>query len=801
MIKNHIKIAWRSLWKAKGLNSIHIIGIAVAIATATLLYLTAMFELSFDTFHENRDRIGLVYTTTEPESGLRHSATMPSPFAPTLKAEFPEVELISRYANSSVILRHGTKQLESSNKYVDADFLPIFSFPMLEGNANALKNLDGIVLDDLTAKNLFGSTHVLGQQLDIYQAGNWITKQVTAVIQATPRNSSLSFTSLMRFEQMPNYQANKDNWSNENHSVFVKMKNKVNDSKFTLQAKAFMDQYYKENNNMLKRDGAKADKNGAFISLHLLPFSDYQRNDLDLGRGASPLFPWTLLLIAALILFIACSNFINLSLANAITRNKEIGTRKTLGGTTRQLIGQLWVESLLLCLIGLLIGLALAWLILPEYNAAMNYKLDLKQLFLPLNLLYFTLAFAILTLFAGGYPAWRIAKTNIIHILKGTVAIKGAALRNSLTVLQFAIAIVLIISTIVISAQLRFIAERPLGFSKSEVISIPIGEGINPQAALQQMRSELAAQPWVRNVSAADINIGRGNDGSMSNSRFGFDYEGKQVSTNFLRIDYDYLQTLGIKLVSGRDFDRSFSTDTAAVLINQQMAAQLGGTEKVLGKTLAIDGNPQIIGIIDDFNFQNLRRTVEPLTLSINPQIFEIAYIFVRVQTDNLQESLSQVNSIWKKVNPKANILPSYLDENTQNMYKDEKRFAQIIIGGALVAIVIACLGLFALALLTINRRIKEIGIRKVLGSSITQIVVLLSRDFVKLMVIAFIIASPIAWWLVNSWLRGFAYRIDLSVWMFLGAGVLILAIALATITWQTLRAATGNPVDSLRDE
>ncbi|SMG22281.1 ABC transporter permease [Sphingobacterium psychroaquaticum] len=801
MISNHIKIAWRNLRKAKGLNAIHIIGIAVAIAAATLLYLTAMFELSFDTFHENRDRIGLAYTTTEPESGLRHSATMPAPFAPALKAEFPDVELISRFANSSVILRHGDKQLESTNKYVDADFLSIFSFPILEGNAKALENLDGIVLDDITARNLYGSTNIVGQQVEIYQDGNWMTKQVTAVIQATPRNSSLSFSSLMRFEQMPNYSVKKEDWSNENHSVFVKLKNKVDDTKFTVQAKAFMDQYYKENNDMLKRDGAKADKNGAYISLHLLPFSDYQRNDLDLGRGASPMFPWILLLIAALILFIACSNFINLSLANAITRNKEIGTRKTLGGTTGQLIGQLWVESLLLCLIGLVIGLTLAWLILPEYNAAMNYKLQLKQLFLPLNLLYFSLAFALLTLLAGGYPAWRIAKTNIIQVLKGTVAIKGSALRNSLTVLQFAIAIVLIISTIVISAQLHFIAERPLGFTKTEVISIPIGEGINPQTALQQMRVELGAQPWVRHVSASDINIGRGNDGNMSTSRFGFDYEGRQVSTNFMRIEYDYLQTLGIKLLSGRDFNRSFSTDTAAVLINQQMAAQLGGAEKVVGKTLAMDGNPQIIGVIDDFNFQNLRRTVEPLTLSINPNIFEIAYIFVRVQTDNLQESLEQVNSIWKKVNPKANIAPSYLDENTQKMYKDEQRFAQIIIGGAIVAIVIACLGLFALALLTINRRIKEIGIRKVLGSSITQIVVLLSRDFVKLMVIAFIIASPIAWWMMNSWLRGFAYRIDISIWMFLGAGVLVLLIALATITWQTVRAATGNPVDSLRDE
>ncbi|MFD1768435.1 ABC transporter permease [Sphingobacterium suaedae] len=801
MIKNNIKIAWRNITKAKGLSTIHIFGLAVAIAAATLLYLTAMFDLSYDDFHADRDKIGLMYTSSEPVQGIRRSSTMPAPFAPALKATLPNVKLASRYANSGVILRYGDKQLESTNKYVDPDFLAIFSFPIVHGHVNALSDLNNLVVDEMTAENLFGTDQVIGKHVEVYAGGSWSTKTISAVIATIPTHSSLTFNSLLRFEQKPGYLAQKEDWEHEDHLVFVKMADPINDVSFTQQAKAFMDLYYKDESNMLKRDGAKVDKNSAYVSLHILPISQYHRNDLDLGQSGSPLFPWILLLIAALILFIACSNFINLSLANAMTRHREMGTRKTLGGSTRQLIAQLWTESFLLCMTALCIGLVLAWVLLPEYNAMMNYTLRVQQLFRPANIVYAVLTFSIITLIAGGYPAWRIAKISIMQTLKGNSDVKTGGLRNSLTVLQFTIAIVLIIATIVISAQLRYMADRPLGFDKSEVVSIPIGEGVDPQTVLQQMRVELAAQPWVQGVSASDINIGRGRDGSMSTSKFGFDFEGKQISTNFMRVDYDYLNTLGIKLIAGRDFDRSFATDTNAVLVNQQMAAVLGGTANVLGKTISMDGNPQVIGIIDDFNFQDLRRTVAPLTISINPRIFSLSYIFVRVKTANLRETLNRVEQLWKKVNPKASVPASYLDENTQNMYKSEQRLAQIIIGGAVVAIVISCLGLFGLALLMINRRIKEIGIRKVLGSSVTNIVILLSKDFIKLMAVAFVIAAPLAWWMMNNWLQSFAYRIPIAWWMFVVAGLLTLVIAVATISWQTLRAAMANPVDSLRDE
>ncbi|KGE15453.1 ABC transporter permease [Sphingobacterium deserti] len=802
MIKNYIKIAWRSLIKAKALSAIHILGLAVAIAASTLLYLTAMFELSFDNFHKDQERIGLLYSESYPQEGVRRSATVATPLGPLLKSSFPEIQYVSRYMNVGIILRNGDKQLEANNKYVDPDFLSIFSFPILHGNVAALKDLNNLVIDENMATNLFGSSDVVGKQVEVYQNGKWEPKTITAVLSKVPKNSSLSFNTLLRFEHKPNYLANLDNWSHEDHNIFIKLKSgTINDAAFTQKAKSFVDLYYKDERDMRKRDGWGVDKNGAYVSLHLLPLAKYHRNDLDIGHSAAPLFPWILLMIAGLILFIACSNFVNLSLANSFARNREIGTRKTLGGTILQLILQLWTESFLLCLLATCIGIGLAWVLLAQYNAIMNYSLSIAQLGSAVNLIFFLLTFLLITLVSGGYPAWRIAKGNIIQTLKGKASIKSSKLRNSLTVLQFSIAIVLILATIIISFQLRYIADRPLGFDKTEVISIPIGEGIDHENALQQMRVALAAQPWVKSVSASDMNLGRGHDGSMSTSRMGFDYEGKQIYTNFMRVDYDYLETLGIQLFEGRDFDRSHSADTASVIINKQMAAQLGGAEKVLGKTIEIDGNPQVIGIIDDFNFQDLRRKVEPLTLSINPNIFSVSYLFVRVKTDNLSESMEKLEKIWKTVNPKANISASYLDENTQNMYRDEQRFVQIVVSGAIVAIAISCLGLFALALLMINKRIKEIGIRKVLGSSVTQIVVLLSKDFIRLMLLAFVLACPLAWWMMNAWLQGFAYRVDIEWWMFVAAGLLTIGIALATIAWQTLRAATSNPVDSLRDE
>ncbi|MFZ4262597.1 ABC transporter permease [Sphingobacterium sp. HJSM2_6] len=797
-----IKAALRSLKKTKMLSSIHVLGLGIALGASIVLYLTAMFELSFDKFHDDINRIGVLYKKSEPTNGIKYNISMEVPLAPQLKSEIPTIEYASRYANGNIMLRHGDKEITSSIKYVDKDFLAMFSFPVLSGRKGGLESTDEIVLSKKIAMNLFGSTDIIGQSVEYNQDGQWTSKTITAVLEDLPANSSLRFNSLISFEAQPDYFKNKDNWEHQNHEVFVKLKTpKIEPSIFAKELVNFSNQHFKESNERLKRDGARPDGNGLYISLNILPLADYHFSKFGVASGPSASYPWILLILAGLILFIACSNFINLTLAHSITRNREIATRKTLGGSNWQIIKQLWTESFMICCFGLVLGMSLSSLLLPSYNANMDYQLKIIDLFQINNLLFFIIGFIMITLIAGGLPAWKIANTTIIQSLKGSAKIKASKIRSSLTVVQFIIAITLMIATIVISTQLTYMSNRPLGFNKHQVISIPIGRGLDKEDALSRMRIALEKEPWVGSVSGSDVNIGRGRDGGQSRSVFGFEHDNREMFTNFMRVDFDYLQTLGIKLLAGRDFDRQMKTDTSSIIINKQMAAQFGGVEEVVGKKIGLNGTSTVIGVIDDFNFQDLKNSVEPLTLSINPKIFAVEYIFVQVQSAHLGETLKEVNRLWKTVNPAASIEPSYLDENTQNLYQSEKRFSNIVITGTSIAIIISSLGLFALALMTINQRIKEIGIRKVLGSSITNIILLLSKDFLLLILLAFLIASPIAWYVMNLWLKDYAYRIHMSIWMFILAGSICFAIAWLTIAWQTMKAAKTNPVNSLRDE
>ncbi|RQP14921.1 MAG: ABC transporter permease [Parapedobacter sp.] len=804
MFRNFINSIFRNLRKRKVFTAIHILGLSVAFASAIVLFLTAMFELSYDDFHTNRDRIGLVYEESNPVSGKEYGETKPIPFGPTLKAELPSVERMSRFGNGGVVLRHGNKQFAASTRFVDPDFLHMFTFPLAYGTSDALDGLDNIIISEAMANNLFSRTDVAGKTVEAQINGQWQSKVVTAVTKELPENSSLTFNTLIRFEHMtPDYTAYLDNWGDADHSVFIQWAdNKLDPVAFNTLARPFMATHYKGDIANLKRDGAKPDENGEYIALKVLPMKDYHLNRLGIGGGAPPMLPWMLLLIAGLILFIAGCNFVNLSLAGSFTRGREIGLRKTLGGRPWQLMTQFWSESLLVCLVALGLGGLLASILLPQYNANMNYSLTIGQLLYGRNLLLFFIIFVILTGIAGGYPAWVMSRFNTIQTLKGRFQLNaGDGLRNTLTIVQFTIAVVLIIGTLVMGSQLHYLQTRPLGFNRTEVISIPVGDEIAGETALKRMRTELAGLPQVESVSGSDINIGRGRDGGSSTSRVGFEYENRTIRTHWLRVDYDYLTTLGLRLVAGRDFSRDFAMDTNAVVINEQMAAQLGGIDKLIGQTIPLNGGSHVIGVVKDYHFKDLRQQIEPLTMTINPNGFAIEYIFVKVRPENLIASLAAVEAVWKKVNPRAIDAASYLDENTDNQYRRDRRFANIIVSGATLAIFISCMGLFALALLAINRRVKEIGVRKVLGASVRGIVILLSRDFVKLVGIAFAIGAPVAWWATSKWLESFAYRIDLNAGLMLLGGLIVLLVALATVVTQSLRAAMTNPVDSLRDE
>lgn len=805
MFRNFITTSIRILSKRKHYTFVHILGLALAFGASILLFLAGMFEFSYDNFHENRQRIGLVYQESNPAADRKYSENVPPPLGPTLKSEIPTVEKMSRYGSYGAVLRNGDSQLSVSARFVDEDFLEIFSFPLINGSEDhALQDPEAFVITEKMANILFGHTDIVGKTLELRRNNEWETAQISAVLKDIPINSSLNFDILLRFEKFTDYDTTNDNWHHNNHSVFILWAaSNLKPDEFTAQTRGFVSNHFATHIDNLKKEGVQADKNGDILALKVLPLADYHLNDLRIGGGGPPLYPWILILLAGLILFIAGSNFVNLSIASSFTRSKEIGMRKTMGSSQSQIFFQLWGESMLISCVGLLLGLLIAWLLIPSFNANMGYQLTLKMLFTSKNIFLFVIGFFIVSFISGGYPAWVLSRINTLHILRGKFEPGSkSGLRNTLTVVQFSIAVLLIVGTLIIGQQLNYLHSRPLGFNQNDVISIPIGNEVDREEALQRMRIALGSIPDIQSISGADINIGQGRDNSSSTSQIGFLFEEQHIRTNWLRVDYDYLETLELELVAGRDFSRSFSTDTSAIVINEAMAANFGGVEQALGKTLPIGREGmQIIGVVKNYNFQNLRHDIDPLTMFIDPSQFPLQYIFVKIQSNNKASTLAQIEREWKKINPNASSPASFLDENTAKQYERDNRFGNIIIGGATLAILIACMGLFGIALLTINKRVKEIGIRKVLGASVSRLVLLLSRDFIKLVGIGFLIGAPLAWWAGHQWLQTFAYKIDVGIWTALIGGSLVLLVALLTVSWQAVRAAIANPVDSLRDE
>ena len=796
----NLRVILRAMLKRGTVSIVHVVGMSVSLATAILLFLTARFELSYDSFHEDAERIGWLYSKSYDENGARYNSSMAAPLAPALKEEIAGIEYISRMASGSILLKNGDRELVSTSRYVDDDFLSIFSFPLISGDKNALNDIGNIAIEENMARNLFGSVDVIGRMVSVNIDGTWEQKVISAVLGETPQNSSIRFSSLLRFELQPNYRTDRDNWTSQNHDVILKLRDRtVENIDFARETRAFTELHYRDEIVGRKNSGGSSEEQGDQFSLNLISIKDYHLNSFGISGGPPSFYPWILLAVAGLILITACTNFVSLTLAGSLQRSREIGTRKILGATRKDLAVHLWLETFFLCFLSLIIGLFFAWLALSEYNSMLNYRLELSSLFSPETLIFFIGAFLSVTLLAGGYPAFKIARMSANESLRGDVTIKSSRLRSGLTVLQFSITILFIISSIVVSSQIEYLATRSLGYNATEVISIPIGKGIDKGQALERMRAELSKETWIKSLSASDANLGLGSDGTLRSSILKFSQEDRDYSTNYMRVDYDFFETLEIRLLAGRDFDRTMHTDTAAVIVNRKMAEQMGGIERILGKKIALNGGSTVIGVVDDFHFQHLRKKVEPLSLSINGNASDIEYIFIKVETDFLPKTMENIWAVWKKVNPNATNPASYLDENANNLYRKDRTFSKIVMIGSGIAIVISCMGLFALALSATARRVKEIGIRKVLGASVWSVIMLISSDFIKLVALAFAMSAPMAWILLNSWLQTYAYRVQMEWWMMGIAAVIVFLTTFFTIFWQTYRAATTNPVESLR--
>ncbi|MEO0573184.1 MAG: FtsX-like permease family protein [Bacteroidota bacterium] len=804
MLKNYLKVALRNLWKNRLFTAIGIVGLSIAFGAATLLTMDSLHELSYDSFHANGDRLYQVHITWQTPKGTEVGTSQPTPFAAALASEVPGVERITRFNEEEALTIYKEKELGLDAVYVDRDFFEMFSFPMLKGaKKNVLEDLSSLVITASTSTKLFGDENPIGKTVTVLINGTNEPFIVRAVSADAPEQSSISYDIALPFEKNPEYEQTKERWNAQYHEVFLQLEELMSAKTFEENSRGFTNLHYEGAIESLKRDGALPNANGDFLQLGLLPitemrFVSYHKGYVEVSKAKV----YIVLGVAFLILFIACVNFVNMSIAKSAQRLREIGMRKTLGAEKRQLFFQFWGESLIVFIISLGIGVLLSLLLKDNFQTLFRTSATLDVLWSPLIIFLALFLVLVISLIVGGYPALMLSRLTTIQSLKGKLDASGKNhLRDALIVLQFGIAILLISGTFVLNGQLDYMRNKDLGYNKEQVLSFPLNGKKDSYDTVKLLREELAGNPNILAVTASDNNLGRGKDGSQYSSVWGFDYKGKSVRTNTLVVDYDYIKTLGLQLKEGRGFDNNRESDAHAVIINERMARELGDEQPLTAQLPRTDSlSFAVIGVVKDYNFQDISKTIEPLTFFLDRES-GLTYAYVKVASSNMADSFASVENAFKKIEPNAEFLGSFLDENVDRTFRREKTMAALITSGSIMAILLSCVGLFAMSMLITNQRTKEIGIRKVIGASVISVTYLLTKDFLKLVFIAFVIATPMAWWFANNWLQNYANRVDLSWHFFALSGLLALVIAVLTIGARTIKSASANPVKSLRTE
>ncbi|WP_173003081.1 ABC transporter permease [Chitinophaga sp. SYP-B3965] len=806
MIRNYLKIAFRNLVKHKTNTIINLLGLTVAFTICLLLVISVYYEFSYNKYHVNGKDIYRPYFSQQTPEGKQLQPTMPEPMLKALKDQYSAVKYGSRYKRMGCELEYNGKHYMKQITYVDADFFRMFTFPLIKGNAvNALESQNSIVLNEEVATAMFGEEDPIGKQVRMQAGGEWKVFMVSGVGEKIPENSSFGYQAAIRFENDDNYPNVMNEWESTNHDLFIQLAPGTDPRKFEAGLQAFINKQYESNINDLKRDGARPTATGQYLELLMQPFLKMHTDTSMRGVGTviSRTYLNMLLAVACFVMLIACFNFINLSVGRSFTRSREVGLRKTLGAMPRQVAIQFWGEAALICLLSLAISVPLFYFLLPHYRELFGSSVTTHILFQPSTIACIFGCFLLITIIAGGYPAWIMTRMDAVKILKGKLRLKtSGSLRNGLIISQFAIAILLISCTLVTWKQLNYLRNQPLGYNSSQIVSIPVGTEVDGRDALQLLRQKLTQEPAVLGVTGLSTNLGVGLDGGSYSWGTGFDYKERAVNMAWMNVGYDFVKTMDLKLISGRDFSPAFSTDSNSIVINEQMARQLGEKDPI-GVKLVHDtalAPMTVIGVVKDFNFQSLHTKVEPLGLVMYKPM-PVNVLLVKVSPQKLPVIMDKLKAVWKEISPRTDFKGSFLDENINRQYDREERFTRIFVYAAIVAIVLSCLGLFALAILAIMQRTKEIGIRKALGASAGNIVQLITRDFVKLIFIAMVIATPTAYYFMNKWLEGFAFSIEIKWWWLLSAGLLALAVALCTIGYQSLKAALTNPVKSLKSE
>ncbi|MEP7373266.1 MAG: ABC transporter permease [Chitinophagaceae bacterium] len=806
MIKNYLKTLIRNMQKNKLHTSINIIGMAVAFTCSILLMVMVYNEFSFDKFHDNKSRLFKLYNFSNSPEGLDVGSGMAYPAATTVKAEAIGVEKATRIKNRGREIRYKDKTLDQSVILVDDDFFSMFSFPIVKGTQqHPLANMNNAVLSEKTANGLFGKDDPIGKMVEVKVGGIWNSLVVSAVLKDAPINSSIGYSVLARTEIDPDYARSKNDWNSQHHSVYVQLSATAKQGEVDKQLRILAKKYNTIDIEYLKKKGYKPDANGDYAGMKLLPIEELHFNaQLGTGNPVSKPFLYILLLVACVIVLIACFNFINLNIGLSFTRTKEMGIRKCLGAGKRQVWMQIWGESLVTVVAAMIIAIAATIILMKGFNKLMESKFDTSLLYQPVVLFSLLSMLFFVSLVASGYPSFIMGKLKTVEILKGKISLKRPGIfRNALIVAQFVIAIVLICTTVIIYQQFQHLRNAPLGYSTESLITVPIKKYENGKEIVEKMRTLLATQSSVISVSGSDVNFGVGLDGSTSQTSFGFDYNGKSVSTDFMAVNYDILKTLNIPVKEGRDFSTDYLADTTnSVIITESMARQLG-EKSLLGLSFYADSSRpkwNVIGVIPDFHLYSLYDDKRPLTICMNSKAF-ISYLLVRVNTKNPTATLELIKKTYASVEPGVEFKGSYVDENIDRWYTNEKRLSSMFSIASLVAIVLSCMGLFGMAFIIIRQRVKEIGVRKVLGASVSGIMALVTKEFIKPVCIALVIATPIAWWVMHKWLQDFIYRINIQWWVFVLAGVVAILIAILTVSFHAVKAAISNPVKSLRTE
>ncbi|HEY0678495.1 MAG TPA: ABC transporter permease [Chitinophagaceae bacterium] len=808
MFGNYLKTAWRNLLKNKVFSFINILGLAIGLCCFLLIAMYVLDELSFDRYHAKGDRIYRIHSDIRFGGSDLQMPVSSDMMGSTLKKDYPQVEEYTRFyaSGGSKLVKKGNEFInENAVTHADSTIFRVFTLPLLAGDPNtALNEPNTVVLSESAAKKYFGSSDVMGKTIETNDNNSTLYK-ITGIMKDMPENSHFRFDFLF---SMDNVDYGWGNYLSHNFYTYLLMKPGVDYKDFEKKFKEYMDRYIipQARQFMQVSSMEEFEKAGNKLQYSLIPLYDihlYSDRSFELRPNGNIQYVYIFSAVALFILLIACINFMNLATARSANRAREVGIRKVLGTERKQLIVQFLSESTLMVLIGLIIAILLAGLVLPLFNNMASKSLSIQSL-LNWRLLPILIALPFLVgLIAGSYPAFFLSSFQPIEVLKGKLKLgsRSGMLRSVLVVIQFFTSIVLIICTIVIFRQLNFIQNTNLGFSKDQVLIINDAYALGPKT--DAFKNEVLRIPGVLSGTFSGylpVSNSYRNDNTFSpeavlDSKNGFNMQ-------IWSIDYDYLKTLDMQLLKGRAFSRDFGSDSSAMIINETAAKIMGMDEPIGKKVYSIPDNTlishNIIGVVKNFHFETLRKNVGPLCFVLRRNTGLASF---KVDGKKIPSILKEVQAKWKAMAPGMPFNHRFLDESFDEMYRAEQRVSNIALTFSILAIVVACLGLFGLANFISEQRTKEIGIRKVLGLSIQGIVRLLSKDFLKLVIIAFIVAIPVAWYFMHKWLQDFAYRVDISWWIFLMAGFVALMIAMLTVSFQAIKAAMANPIKSLRTE